>query len=144
MKSKKTWARSRTWPRLTAEDLTEEGWDKRRRELEALGIDPVEYLRRLLPKAFNQDPELREAAARFRTSEPEQDRLRREFLKWGYRATLIGLVAVLVVGALRVSGVYNKAGTLFFVVAALALTAVVFATIRAITIFVRYLKAREH
>jgi len=127
-------------PPLTADDLSDRGWEIRRAELEARGIDPGKYLRRELPKAIKRDPELRLANDRLQADRSAEQRLRHEFFKWGYRATLIGIFGLLVVGVLRLIGTYNHERVLFITVSAIVITVIIVVTTYSLFIGVRYVR----
>jgi hypothetical protein len=128
-------------PPLTAEDLTDEGWQAKKRELESRGVDPDRYLVRQLPKTIRQDPALRRAADALQAGKSEKAKAEGAFFKWGYRATLTGVCSVLVVGVLRISPAWHDAHTVVMSIGALAGTAIVVLTGIALFMLVRYLRA---
>ncbi len=130
-------------PKLSADDLTEEGWERKTVELEAAGIDPATYLGRHVVRTVRTDPELNEALKRVRARQPLQQRLRREFFNWGYRATLTGFLAVAIIGSARILGLNKKAPAVFFTFGAIAIVAVAGLTCYALVLLVHYLRVRE-
>ena len=126
---------------LTTDDLTDDGWEKKRRELEASGINPTRYLERELPKAMQKDPELRSMSRAFHTRLAKKDRLRKEFLSWAYRSALCGLFSVLVVGVLRNSPVWESNRSFVLAVGAVMASTTAVLTVYSLVLLFRYFRA---
>lgn len=127
-------------PHLTAEDLSEDGWEIKRRELEALGINPSRFLAKHIRGAIRDDPGLRQALQDLRAGHSEKQQMKDGFFRWGYRAALTGVVSLIVVGALRLSPAWNDARSLVYAVGAVACAAILVATAYSLSFAIRYFR----